>query len=264
MTFFGDLTMWSTWRIKAYRPPRCPYANHIKTDRCDVIDKINLTRTHKWTPPRKGAEGPAAYGLTHPFCTDCSGCQSEIFSGNRAKLVSAGDCMVQNYVAMEFARDVEMQSKQGLTTQESYTYVLAQSLPSDVCVVSAGFHDMAIPEITDKTFVSNTKWYLGLLQQVCKHIIWIESSATVDNTKYAQRTDRLSRWNDMVVALLERESQVNPVFSVVRLLGASRQVKHLDNIHMDKSWYRALNYLISATLKDLPMKIVEDATGITV
>ena len=90
-------------------------------------------------------EGPLAYGLANPGCSDCSGCDSLLY-----KCVSKdGDTIELEYLAMEFIRDVELQSVLSRTSQENIMHYLAQSdsINKSVFVLNAGLHDLLILDV---------------------------------------------------------------------------------------------------------------------
>merc|ERR1719253_311930 len=45
-----------------------------KSNRCNVAATLGLRETAIWKQPANGTEGPTQYGLQHPRCQDCSGC----------------------------------------------------------------------------------------------------------------------------------------------------------------------------------------------
>mmetsp|Transcript_12233 Transcript_12233/g.26734 ORF Transcript_12233/g.26734 Transcript_12233/m.26734 type:complete len:143 (-) Transcript_12233:192-620(-) len=142
-----------------------------------------------------------------------------------------------------------MQTTVGNTTQESLAYFLSLHDPHDICIVNTGLHDMAIRNITDYTFGQNVEWYLNILKDSCQKVVWIELTDVATQT-YFQTTPRLKKWNDMI---FEKTKELDYVW-VVRLFDASKSIKHLDNAHMDSSWYSALNkMLLNAIIPVVPL-----------
>ena len=94
----------------------------IKTKRCDWLENFGLKKSKKWIVPPKDA-GPVAYGLTDYWCTDCSGCYSSFYTDKGR---------TNSYIAVEFAKDVEMQSEVGNTTQESLVFFLKTQPKNDL------------------------------------------------------------------------------------------------------------------------------------
>jgi len=231
--FLGDSTMWRLFTHSSIH--QCPAQKVMRSSRCRWIEDFGMTRLPVWTPPEAKMEGPVDYGKTHPFCTDCSGCSSEFRTG----VTNTDSCVQQNYIAVEFARDVEMQTTVGKTTQESLSYFLGKHEQHDICIVNTGMHDMAIRNITDQTFVQNMGWYFNILKRNCQKIVWIELTDVATQT-YFQTTPRLKKWNDMI---FEKTKEFDYVW-VVRLFDASKSIKHLDNAHMHSSWYSALNKML--------------------
>jgi len=48
---------------------------HIGPGRCNLTEQFGLPRPEQWIKPEQ-FEGPKLYGLDHPFCQDCSGCDT--------------------------------------------------------------------------------------------------------------------------------------------------------------------------------------------
>jgi hypothetical protein len=125
-------------------------------------------------------------------------------------------------LSVEFARDVEWQTSEYSTTQENLIskYIADQWNSDDlvyefgrpICVVRAGHHDVAVPNITLEIYMENVNWYLELLLQQCDYVIWISSTAPAHD-EYAQKIEGTYVWNMAVLELLlnskENESMRN-------------------------------------------------------
>lgn len=160
------------------------------------------------------------------------------------------------YITIEFARDVEMQSPEFLTTQENIavfldrdynTPILVEDFGKPVCVVNTGHHDVVIPKITRSMFLSNVEWYLTLLNPQCESIIWIATTAPLSITagKYFQTVNQTQSWNAGVKEILARTPKLLPKAVFVDVFEASRSWPHNDNIHMNDAWYAHLGRFIN-------------------
>ena len=109
--FIGDSTM---KRLYYHTLPEKNLTVDTITERCNWIENFGMTKSKIWNPPLK-TMGPVAYGLKNSWCTDCNGCQSQIH-GLGLKYVEK-NMTIYNYIAVEFAKDVEMQSELGNTTR---------------------------------------------------------------------------------------------------------------------------------------------------
>jgi hypothetical protein len=260
--FLGDSTM---YRLVTLSPLKeylitaapvkkaCPkyQCETISAGRCDTIEKLKIPRPSYWVPPNfTRLEGPLQYGWENPFCQDCQGCDSMLLSCSVRE--AKQPCMPTNtsrgmfggYVSVEFARDVEIQSKEYITTQENVANYLARDWNTDemiadfgrpICVVSTGCHDVAIPRIQLDAYLENVRWYLDLLSPVCDHVVWVSNTSPATD-EYVQKKQQTNEWNLAVRNLLMERDHT----SFVGVFGASATYKHEDNIHMSREWYNLL------------------------
>ena len=142
---------------------------------------------------------------------------------------------------VEFAMDTEMQSEFGNTTQETLAYYLKSNYFPDICVVNVGIHDMGLKGMTDITYVQNVRSYIGLLVNVCGHIIWLDSTAPKTDNK-PQKKWRLKLWNKMVSSMLKQN--FSSKVTIISVFDASTRTYHNDNVHLAISWYRSLSHMI--------------------
>jgi hypothetical protein len=195
--FLGDSTMFQLFKVSplleylvvnAPIEASCPqYAcRTVRARRCDTNEQLQIPRPDQWVRPNHSrAEGPVYNGLEHPFCRDCIGCDSVLIacSNREANL----PCVLSNtsrqngayggYSAVEFARDVEIQSLEYTTTQQNVAQYLqrhwnTKEMMTDfgrpICVVGAGVHDMTIPNVQLPVFLENVQWYVDILSSVLR------------------------------------------------------------------------------------------------
>ena len=202
--FLGDSTM---SRLYKKNPPHVPPARACPSQynckqhqggRCNEGLFLGANpKDFRWTGPDLlgRGEGPVLFGLKHPDCKDCSGCYSEFLvcheklsqslsiARNRSQSLAIAcekgkmdSIRYGGYFAVEFARDVELQSPEFGTTQEIMAAYLKrqynkEALVKDfglpICILTAGIHDMKIPNITTSKFLVNVNWYLDVLKPEC-------------------------------------------------------------------------------------------------
>ena len=222
--FLGDSTM---GRLFNKIPRRGK--NIITTNRCNWLQNFGIKKSTTWISPPKDA-GPVKYGLENNWCTDCSGCKSRF---------STGEGIANSYIAVEFAKDVEMQSEIGSTSQETLVNFLKTHHKYELCVVNSGIHDQAIKYLTTQHYVANVKHYLQLLSLVCPQTVWIETTfPKTDN--YLQTKTKTQEWNVAV------NDMINLDFTgvyIIKVGNASIHWPHADNVHLDDEWYSSLSRL---------------------
>ena len=177
-----------------------------------------------------------AHGLKNHWCTDCSGCNSYVVFPKGEKLQPGTHFLAMDYVAVEFARDVEMQSLLGNTTQETLSrYLQLEHKSYSLCVLNVGIHDQEIKGLRVEDYVLNVRQLLELFVPVCLHIIWIEMTAPRGDIGHHQTVPKTREWNIALNLYLETHRQLN--VSMMRMFKSSLNAKHVDNVHLDISWY---------------------------
>jgi hypothetical protein len=241
--------------------------NSIYCQRCNTMSQLSLVEASSgWIPPDFTlGEGPTKFGLSHPYCSDCNGCNTNLRS---CSLWKADDAPCPDaattrdsssvytgpayggYMSVEFARDVELQTDQYKTTQENLLslYIAEQwNAPIEMieefgrplCVVGGGHHDIVLPNITKEIYLENVHWYLGILSQQCDFIVWMANNSP-QTDDYAQTLAATFEWNMAVqdILLTNREFRRKSFF--LDVFNASIEYPHVDNIHMEATWYAAL------------------------
>lgn len=164
-----------------------------------------------WKEPNPDlGEGPIGIGMKRHFCMDCRKCWNVAMESGPTDQ----DLSVE-YLVVEYARDVSLQSRTTTTTQQTVAYYLGQkqSRPS-VCVASAGINDAAIqPLVPEEIYIQNVDKYLGLLQRTCEYVIWIGLHAVVENENLVvQKNCHLETWNDAMIELIKKRNYRNVFF----------------------------------------------------
>ncbi|XP_063437667.1 uncharacterized protein LOC134718823 isoform X1 [Mytilus trossulus] len=202
-----------------------PCKVHKQAGRCNLISYLGQQKLSNWTKP-SSIEGPVWFGLTHPFCTDCSGCNSALFHCRETKI---------EYISVAYARDVAIQSTIGNTTQEAVSLYLNSSL-TNVCVVNSGMHDMGLPALTDKLYVKNVQFYVQHLVLTCDNVIWISTTAVKGDKTFPQNNRRIQLWNRLIKEMLRNNF---PKVGFMDFFPISNSTKaHSDNVHLTPALYK--------------------------
>jgi hypothetical protein len=215
-----------------------------------------------WIPPdpSKG-EGPVSYGLENPYCMDCKKCWNVLLEEASSSSVlppppsvasgnDSGPSWEQRrgieYLVVEYARDVSIQTSITNTTQETASYYLSLQRP-DVCVVSVGLWDAAIvPPMPQSVLVANIDRYIGLLQRVCGNVVWISIPAVVEDNSIPQKNCQIQEWNAAILTMLHGRGYYNVY--VIDIWDESLQTDHVGYVFLTKKWYATLARLFIAVM----------------
>lgn len=219
---------------------------------CGAIEYYNLTKASEWKMPSRGHQGPTSIGLKKHFCSDVGGRPgsegTRRFGTDRANFMEA--------LVVDFASDVEQQSLNTSTSQETVTLYISRQLEmlnltkiDSVCVANAGLHDQKLCSLGKESFcreayIANVQSYLKLLETICGSIIWISISSVRGDESKPQRNDRSIEWNVMVKANLAG-SYANNTFFFLDVWNVSSNAVHNDNIHFTNEYYQRLGSLFS-------------------
>ena len=159
-----------------------------------------------------------------------------------------------SFYGVEFARDVELQSREYNTTQENVVLSLKKRIKMEkitghetVCILIVGLHDMALLTLTDLKFYENIMWYFSLLDPVCAHFVWVHSTLLRDDKIEPfcpnQTNPRIRKWNRVVSQMLSKSPQFQSKTTIVDVEEASKNFPHNDRVHLKYLWYKALGGL---------------------
>lgn len=205
--------------------------------RCDVMEYFGLPRSDLWSPPNLTVEGPLKYGLDHEFCNDCSGCNArkQIF-GREGKAEATYE-----YIPIEFARDREFQTPSTTTSQETLAmYLSSLNYTHDLCVASAGIHDIMLRDCTANQFALNVLGYVSLIKPYCKKILWLLPSASLDGPP--QTNEGLAEFGDSVQGMCDKVDNNVLLFNIWNM--SAPKDLHVDNVHHSATYYNELGRLI--------------------
>lgn len=220
-----------------------PDQNRIikRSSRCSLLEYYGLQRGDTWIKPNHSFEGPLAFGLENPFCTDCSGCDAMLMGSSPNE---ADAQWTYEYVPIEFARDREIQTGTSTTSQETIAEYISATYQRDLCIVNAGMHDVVL-DITPDQFAQNTAEYLWFLSPHCKQIVWLLIGASLGQR--AQTHAKLTQFNNAVV---DACGDLPPNAILFDVWSMSLPVElHADNVHHTPIYYSELGRLLMSLPK---------------
>ena len=154
------------------------YTRLKNANRCALMEYYGLSRAVSWIPPDFTKEGRRANRLNHSFCTDCAACEANMrtyYDDTSYQLERTYD-----FIPVEFARDREMQTEGTRTSQETLVRYLKSTLRRDLCVASAGIHDVILGNLSSAQYTKNVLEYIRLLKLSCKRTIWLQTTASLN------------------------------------------------------------------------------------
>jgi len=126
------------------------------------------------------AEGPVAHGLQNlgSDCRDCAGCEAKFFDCEDG--LSYENRMKIEYIAVEFARDVSLQSSLYRTTPVNVGHSLSKQNVSHV-IFNTGLHDTALEDASGKSYRDIFAWYSGVLRKFMPSasFLWVDTVPVV-------------------------------------------------------------------------------------
>jgi len=165
--FIGDTSI--RYLFDEFRKPFA-HTSWNSSDRCHLNDFFAFPKPNNWHKPSPH-EGPLAYGLAHTNCQDCPDCHHVLQHGLRPNASSV------EYLSVEFARDVGIQTPTYSTTQENLVHLYLtpryKDLDRVVLIVNVGTHDLALHDPIP-TYEANLRFFLTLLraQLPAATVVW--------------------------------------------------------------------------------------------
>lgn len=182
------------------------------------------------------SEGPVAHGLQNlgSDCRDCSGCDAKLF------VCKDGiHQMTIEYIAVEFARDVSLQSSLFKTTQENVGHYLSKQNVSHV-IFNTGLHDTALEDASAKSYSDNLMWYTEILNKFLPSatFLWVDTVPVVrgkqpDRWRNVTMNDLIAAYNRAATRIVEHlgYKKVSP-FGILQLPYFSQM--NSDGVHYFK------------------------------
>ena len=248
--FIGDSTMFRLWREARVFQNGKPFSSKlITTSHCNWLQSFGIKSSKVSRKPNPKKEGPSADILMKPQrngCTTETVLSNEI-TRNKTSVVFLKEEQLQrnipgtNFLSMDmitvcYAKDVEMQSVLGNTSQETLSrYLQLEHQIYSLCVLNMGLHDQKLIGLQTKDYVSNVIEFLELMSPVCLYIIWIETTAPRGDPNRPQTIARTREWNVALYSYLDGHRHIN--VSMMRVFEKSLKAPHDDNVHLHRSWY---------------------------
>lgn len=238
----------------------------VGTPNCDVLEYMGMSRSAAWVPPTPGSnEGPARFGLQHPFCQDCDYCapvQLQCLAGessNRSRFI---DLDVE-YVPMLFTTDRVLQSTEGATTQDTIAAYLRKRTPrADAIIMNTGTHELEdFHGMQAEDYVQRVRGNLKRLHGSAKLIIWILTNSQLKSAfsvgTQAEWNEKIAAWNEAVRAMIVKEFSDVFILDVFKMSQMNNM--RIDNVHMVPSYYVAEAQMI---LGFLSRRLFQDAGSV--
>ena len=211
----------------------------ISHDNCLLNEYLNVSKDIAWKQPDRYIEGPTGNvnhpGEIKPWCSDCVSCKAK-------------KCGHLEYLPVEFARDVTIQTPRYATTQQLVGTYLTIA-PVGLCIVNAGLHDMEIAagQMTSQQYAENVHFYMTQLSVGCKLTVWLHTSSVLDEEKYRhmQNNKKIVAWNSAVERMLTTR---HPHVKILDVFEFSNQT-HMDNVHLNGEYYSAIGKLLAGILR---------------
>ena len=234
--FAGDSTM--MFLFKATPSSKINGCKKIIGTRCNFLEFVHQNRSKRWSAPTS-LEGPTKYGLTHPYCSDCKGCEPMAYNCKDSK-------SNLYYLPVEYTRDVEHPTLYTKTTQESVALYL-KSNPMEGCVINVGLHDMKL-KLSSRQYVSRVVMWLESIRPYCKTLVWVslnsvQESPVAKGALYIHpQYNRVIRvWNNKLYNKLK-------TVDFLDVYNLSTHMRHRDNVHMEPTYYKVVNELVFSKL----------------
>ncbi len=249
--FMGDSQMGYTFLEIGNSYPYPKISNRVAPDeRCGFLEYCGLQKRSEWDAQgAQQTQGPIHHGFQNHFCSDLSNFKNTMYSGDKNNFIE--------YLAVEYASDVEQQTPTTNTTQQTTSLYLKNQLQQynlttddRVCVVNAGIHDQNIcwmiqdDKHCSNIYMKNVETYLKELDSVCGYIVWISITSCSNDVRFPQDNRRSIEWNRGVESLMNRLYPEKSFF--VDVWEKSSNTTHVDNVHFEASYYREVASLFTS------------------
>lgn len=189
-------------------------------------------------------EGPLLYGSEHPGCRDCGGCDAAFFH--------CGDLRV-DFIAVEWARDVELQTLKYTTTQQVVAVEHFSTDPPDMVVFNTGVHDIELfPQHGTKFYERNLRWYTQLLLAGNMTVVFVNIASIADDLvpePYRHTTSNalIQQANEVSKQIMQELSL--PYLDVYKISNHEyAQSLHVDAIHFQEEYNQEICHILVSQL----------------
>lgn len=248
--FFGDSNMATLLvHLKSLYPHSVSIKrNESRTkDKCALMKYFGMKAASPWVPPNENLlQGPVGYGKHNPFCSDMMGWSPNMI-GNEERTLE--------FLNIEFAQDVEVQTPTTSTTQETAALYLRNDNKEDhVCVVNAGTHDHEIkksPDTPPDQFIENVKTYFELLDSVCGNLVWVSISQMNEKWVMPEANYLSLDWNQKVSSMMSSKFPYNSYIINVwdESVAAQFRGEDTNKLHFEDSYYENFASLFAGLLE---------------
>ncbi len=216
-------------------------------DRCGEATGVLGLQAPEWSSsngnghiePGPG-EGPAVFGLGHPGCRDCSGCTAHFYSCGTFRL---------DFITVEWARDVELQSRRYNTTQEVVVKEHFGLDPPSLVVFNTGVHDLQlVPQHGWQPYSTHLRWYAAMLLAQHVPLVYV-TTASIDETlvpeehRHHTSENNIKRANKIASSIMQ-ELRISYLDTFPLSSGGYPKTLHLDAVHFSSEYYQAIAQIV--------------------
>jgi hypothetical protein len=199
------------------------------------------------------SSGPTAFGLGNPGCRDCSGCEALLHECKDDEFAASATL---EYIAIEFARDVSIQSSAYATTQESVVLGYLARDPPDYIVFNCGLHDTSLPDPSSEAYERNLRWYMSVLLKLvpASRLLWVHTTAvhaSAQPERFRNVTSNVRVWGyNQVAQRVMNEHGVRIVDPFPMLLLPVFEGETPDGVHFygDQGFYNTMAWNVISSL----------------
>ena len=220
---------------------------------CGLPEYLGMEPAPVWVSPApKSSVGPNYYGLDHPFCHDCVGCEAE--RGQCAIADTSEDGAMHfdlEYIGVEFTTDVEMPTTEANTTFGSVAiYIKKQREYFDAIFINSCAHDMEFePDVfSTEDYAERVRNNLLALEGSAKMIVWVSCNHWMEDPRKPYSNSRGAQWNEAVWTMINEEVPAVAYFNVAKM--SQIEAMHVDPVHLVPDYYNSLldimlNFVVS-------------------
>ena len=214
--------------------------NVAQGSRCGDEALLGFQTSETWEKPPI-MYGPLENGLLNPHCRDCGGCNAHI--------ETFGDSLQFSFIAMEYCRDMSLQTTTRSTTQEIINdFVLREKV--DMLLFNCGVHDIA-SEGTYGSYEDNIRWVVNLFKENDARKVFVTTTGVREDMvpkRHVNHTTnaRIERVNDIAKQVMQ-EAEI----PVVDFYPMNDMRLHEDGVHMKMEAYGWLARLQMCAIDDM-------------
>jgi len=208
-----------------------------KGERCTTMEFMGIERSPVWNKPTR-RQGPLDWAKDHPFCQDCEGCEARQIRCNMHDANGHTRTANVEYIGIEFAQDVELQSVESNTSQGVVgEYLCRKEHPATVLITDGAHHFWGHGDFPSDVYVEYWRSFIKHLKKCAKEIVWMPVNQVTNDEKY-----KVVRANEAAYKLLLEEHP--DIFTLDTFKMSQLTAMHDDVYHMNRDYYRVLQQIL--------------------